>query len=423
MLRARVANCPLNHRPHDRCLATLAGLVVGGLLGCDSGTQLSGDGGPEEVVAPVPDAATGGWRDSATPWVPGPHATDCVHGGVTEQDLLFEGDGLDLSWTWANVESVPGGGWSVSGLGTLVERNEGSGWEEQYAATCPFDDVAGGGQCVARLAGTIGDRIVGRMWGVAHSALAWIDPAGPEAWDETLWAMSDPLIVRDDLAYAVWGGTDTKIMRWDGTAWAALTEVFPNELPYQLLWQIWADDGALFVAGARGSVVSLEAGGWRVHDVPTMATVTALFGFSGSDVWVGDDAGGLFHYDGTTWSAMEWPNRAEELGSSACAEPVGISGMWGVDGVLFLHSGYEVLRWDGTRFDVLGWWPGHSRDDGLCEGGTRVVRLRGASATQVFALVVPLNPGESVSNPGDGVPGCVSRPAVLWWDGSLFHWI
>ena len=100
--------------------------------------------------------------------------------------------------------------------------------------------------------------------------------------------------------------------------------------------------------------------------------------------------------------------------------------MWGADGVLFLHTSFELVRWDGTSFEVLGNWPSEwiTTDHGsACSGGLRILRMAGYSPTELFLGVVPDTPGDVIfEGPSiDDYDSCYAWPLLLWWDGSTFH--
>lgn len=79
-----------------------------------------------------------------------------------------------------------------------------------------------------------------------------------------------------------------------------------------------------------------------------------------------------------------------------------------------LPGGTASCWYDGSGFAVLAYWPPAAAPDGAtCMGGTRIVRLRGLSPSEVFLAVTEVSPtGE-----------CPQRPFLLRWDGSAFHWM
>ncbi len=408
--------------PRTWTSVVLAGLLISSFIatGCGPNLALQGDGGTPDAEGwspPIADIGVGGWRDSTTPWVPPPEPADCEGGGLTVIDILPTAAGIYLSWGWISYETTPDGPHWLVGRRSHLAFNAGDGWREFHAGLCPEYGLEPD-RCIARLSGAFGSRLLVRVWSEFHQ-LAYLESSELVMWPDSLWDASDPFVVSDDLGYAVWTGADSKVLRFVGGDWLPIPEVLPYDLPYSLLTAIWADAENLFLAGERGTVLSLEPTGWRNHVLPTTADMTALWGFGGEDVWAADRDAMLFHWDGSSWTRVEWPNEAASAGE-ACAEPNWITGMWGSGGVLFLHTGHEILRWNGVAFDVLGYWPGAPAPPWGCSGGIGILRVRGLSPNEVFFAASGLEDDEGVA---DGEYSCYSRPFVLFWDGTGFHWI
>ncbi|MBI5489847.1 MAG: hypothetical protein HY905_21105 [Deltaproteobacteria bacterium] len=82
-------------------------------------------------------------------------------------------------------------------------------------------------------------------------------------------------------------------------------------------------------------------------------------------------------------------------------------------GVLYFVTESQFARWDGTRVEVLGYWPFGLDTEGFCAGGVRPVALWGNSATEVFL---------AVAEPNRHRPGTYCNTiAVLRWDGTGLH--
>ncbi len=396
-------------------------------LRCGSHTNLDGpdgDAGAAEEWGPsVVDVAPGGWADSGTPWMPPPEHNPCAGAGFSYVDLLASEDALYLSWAWTSVRVDPGLGYHVLAVNSAVSANRGAGWTEVHHARDPLDAFPDQ-VCVARLAGCPAGQLVVRVWeseGI-HAPLANLDESGLHLWPDSLWDISDPYFVSDSLAYAVWGGTDSKVLRFDGSDWIPVVEVLPYDLPYQLVSKIWADERDLFVAGERGTILSLDDTGWRNHALGTTRPISALWGLAGDDVWAADDGGALFHWDGVRWSVQDWPNLASEE-AEPCDEPQSIIGIWGSGDTVYFHTVREILAWRGGEWDVLGYWPGTRAAEGRCDGGVAVLALAGLSATTVFFAAAELEPEDEVGDTTVYTRTCLNRPFVLFWDGSTFHWI
>jgi hypothetical protein len=189
------------------------------------------------------------------------------------------------------------------------------------------------------------------------------------------------------------GDPNQKVVSYDGSTWGPLPVAYT---PYQVE-HLWADEENVFCAGPDGTIISLEDGEWRIHDTRTLEDFYAIWGFGGADVWAGTDGGDLLHYDGESWTSVEWP---------CLGEYCEINAMWGDEGVLFFHDNRQLTMWDGTSFKVLLFSD--------AEAGSRLLinAIWGNSPTEVFLAVQD----EGHPNPQCGIY------YLLWWDGSEFHW-
>ncbi len=391
------------------------------ILGCgDPGTTLGGDALEDTPWAPaIPDAGEVGWRDATDPWRVEDAVTNCIQGGDTQFDLWVDEVGLWSLWTWTEFATTSGMD-PRDRTRTRLDLNEGEGWSGVYDASCgrepPPDWDA---RCLSALVGRLGSALVGVAWGISltRTPLVSLEGGTTRAWSDDALGLVSPTFVREDLAYAILPGTDVKVVRWRGTAW----EPLPAVLPYREVTQLWADENEVWVAGTRGTVLSLEGASWRVHAVPGLTDAAALFGFSGTDVWVSGRAGELLHWDGATWTGVPW--EVAETAGSPCAYPDWIYGMWGRDGMLFLHTGNAILRWSGGRLSVLGAWPPERDASGACVGGVLLLRVRGLSPNEVFFAAMEPQATDRPFDPAADQPLCVNRPFVLRWDGAAFHWM
>jgi hypothetical protein len=121
-------------------------------------------------------------------------------------------------------------------------------------------------------------------------------------------------------------------------------------------------------------------------------------GFSPTDVWAGTLEGGLYHYDGSAWSAVTWPG-------TGCASDAGIRGLWGADGVLFIYGPTALARWDGKQMQTLAQW---SCDPS--QGSVLISSLWGNSPTEVFSGITDQR--QSVQPLWLRVPTRFRRPAA-----------
>jgi hypothetical protein len=80
---------------------------------------------------------------------------------------------------------------------------------------------------------------------------------------------------------------------------------------------------------------------WGIPNVPAGDYLPA-WGFGPNDVWLGNGAGQLVHYDGATWKAIT----ASPSGSA-------IGRLWGAAGQVYFNTNIEFGRWNGQSVDVL----------------------------------------------------------------------
>ncbi|MBI5486397.1 MAG: hypothetical protein HY905_03605 [Deltaproteobacteria bacterium] len=392
--------------------------------GCGGNTNLTGDGEFEGETAevdlgpPVPDAGTG-WRDSSEPWAPPPRVAEDCQWQNYAFDLWPGSDGLYALYAVRFTRHE-------IARSLEVRVNGGDGWTGYFSGDSPC-------YTPRYLAGTIGEALIAAGTTVDTSStvgtLAAISPEGLRQLVECdVPPVTNAFVVSDTLAYATVPAPDAvPVLRFDGEGWSEMVEgPIPVVRPLPLLW---ADDDDLFMAGGGGLVVSREGTGWYIHDIGTTNDVVSLWGFDGDDVWAGDTSGELFHFDGTTWASVAWPNVAAT--GNLCDSAVHAAlGLWGSDGVLYIsagdldpeHAGVDpvgavsgsgdaIVRYDGA-FEVIAHWPPSNR--AVCENdGVKIWRVRGTSANEVFVMA---------EGRPDPVTGC-KRPFVLLWDGSEFRWI
>ncbi|MBN1774593.1 MAG: hypothetical protein JXB32_25255 [Deltaproteobacteria bacterium] len=370
------------------------------------------DGDDRPTPPPIGDAGDTGWGDSDAPWLPEPdEVTICEGFGSTQLDLWAGDDGVYVAWSWMEIDHPEGGPWHAGPAHGRIDFNDGTGWSQRWASDRDVGTTWTSGVMVYDMVGRIGDRIATRL---AHPdrlpACSWmlVGLWTSSPWEGLPQTASQPFVVDDDLAYAVWpddAAGDTKMIRWDGATWG----VVPAVLPYDRVSLVWADEDDLFVAGERGTVLSLEGDSWRVLDAGTLDNIVAIWGFGPDDLWLGTIRGGLRHFDGASWTAPEWPDRALEDGD----DPRPILGMTGADGVLFFLTRRQVTRWDGTAFDVLGYW--HSRSSDLAPFLLKAIAAR--SPSELFVAAAQPD--------GDfyATDMCLNRPFVMRWDGAVWHWM
>lgn len=100
------------------------------------------------------------------------------------------------------------------------------------------------------------------------------------------WALQDMGSIADligvsgstDTVVAVGGRANSRISRWDGSAWTGATLAFPG------LSGVWVDaDGTATAVGSQGLILQVPAGGVEATQVesPTFLVLHSVFGFTG----------------------------------------------------------------------------------------------------------------------------------------------
>ncbi|WP_434444822.1 hypothetical protein [Lentzea sp. E54] len=169
------------------------------------------------------------------------------------------------------------------------------------------------------------------------------------------------------------GGDDivTSVWRYDGVAW--------TEVPYPVgstpggvtIRDMSLVDGRVWLVGYSGSrAVFHEWTGqeWREHQppaecvmggFPNFCTVNAVRAFAADDVWAagngwwnGHIGPVLFHWDGTSWSAVPVGGTGQAL-SLQSIDGTSSRDIWAVGDTGGMGSGTLVVRGDGTTWQVL----------------------------------------------------------------------
>ncbi len=379
--------------------------LVLGTAACDGGTTLSGadaDADAEPWRPPV-DVVEGGWRDSSEPWDP-PVPWDCRYARYQPLGIWSEPTGIFTTYGWEEFRVNTGTG-GAELLGTYVSlfHNDGAGWTESWRRSC----AEGGSDptCIERIAG----RVTGGLLGWGSSAVGLTvgsDVMFP--WPE-LSGLGDIFVVNERLAY---GLRERRVFLFDGSTWGPL----PGAVPAMSFNAIWGSESEIWVVGGTGAVAEWVGDGWRIHDARTVLAFTTVWGTGGRHVWAGTAWGRLFHYDGETWSEVSWPDASE---GSSCRATIILS-MWGAGDTVFFNTADQIVRWDGTDFEVLGYWPAE-RTSGECRGGVRIQALWGNAVEEVFAAAV--DAGTLRPECGSGASNPAGTPFVLYWDGAAFRWI
>jgi hypothetical protein len=286
--------------PGGSCLNNVCEPCAPGRAGCQFSGWQAMTSGTEENLAAVWVAALG------DAYAVGDHGT------------LLHYDGL----VWSPIADVPGLDASVSLIGIWGQAEprdiyllgssrqvfhfSGGTWSmsmppsanvvSALTARSPSDVFAGG--------------ILGESWHFDGSQ-----------WQSVTASQTSPLATFSALATAgntVFGagkvGNDGQIWMLQGSAWTtALTGIGPA------VKAVWIHDSSGLAVGLTGGtpVAAVFDGTWKAAPVPPPAgDYYAVWGSSGSDIFVGGPNGTLQHFDGTAWKQMTAPSSVKVAGIS-----------------------------------------------------------------------------------------------------------
>jgi hypothetical protein len=157
---------------------------------------------------------------------------------------------------------------------------------------------------------------------------------------------------------------------------------------------VWANHDFAITAGYDQTIAMLTGSAPMtvLSGVPA-GEYQSVWAFAPDDVWFGNRAGQLVHYDGSHWQAH--PSGSRNMGSP------GIQNLWGTPGTLYFTTSTELGRWDGARAEILL----STRSD------TNIGGIWGRSANEVFIALKDWRYRDNA---------CGSVFA-LWFDGTQFH--
>jgi hypothetical protein len=138
---------------------------------------------------------------------------------------------------------------------------------------------------------------------------------------------------------AVFVGTDG-IVQFDGARW--FVPVTPSSgRGWSGVWGSASDD--VYVVGYRGRILHFDGTAWSPVQVPTKADLYGVWGRSADDVFVVGASGTVLHYDGTRWSRRQ------------TGRDRGLTEIWGSSGsdVYAAESGGALLHYDGRRWSPV----------------------------------------------------------------------
>lgn len=336
-------------------------------IGCGGRTMLDGrptvgtaSGGSTGTSGQNTGGTGSGWRESHQPFCSSPAAS---------------GDILRDLQVWSDARGVFVLVGFDSGSST-ISTNTGSGWNATYTwssrdglpgltgfpngplvvypgSVCPIDFIDGG---VASCAGAQN--------------------------------VNDVAVVNSNLAYGVY---QDRVLRFDGNFWTQLGGPLPSA-GQRLAESVWADASTIVVIADGGRVFVISPGGDPVLQTGIPGVDShGVWGFGASDIWIGNNEGQLYHYDGVAWS----------LKASIPGDCHQIWKLWGSEGSLFVLTSSLFGRWDGSGITTLS--------SLACDDTASFWDLWGNSPSEVFVVL---------EDRTHGIAGC--GPAqVQWFNGSV----
>ena len=136
---------------------------------------------------------------------------------------------------------------------------------------------------------------------------------------------------------------------------------------------LWNDNTVTYTTYTSG----ITAKRWRDFTLPTLAMgeeVTAIWGNSLQNIWIGTSQGKVFRWDGSTWSSI------------ATGVTYAIRDIWGASSVdiWLVGDSNNALHWNGASFDVLAMPSGAGGVYNRVHGGSGLVWAVGNSGTIAF---------------------------------------
>ena len=130
-------------------------------------------------------------------------------------------------------------------------------------------------------------------------------------------------------------GTDSAVMRWDGTRWTAMTAAATEQ--FRAVWALAPSH--VIAAGELGTIQRYNGSTWSTQLVDATWRFNAIVGTGASEAFIAGSKG-LMRYDGSTWTAFAAP------------DPVEVTDLWGTSG-----SDLYVIDVNGklSRRDATGW--------------------------------------------------------------------
>lgn len=359
--------------------------VASSTTGTGSSVAATGGAGSAAAVEPVDT------RPARPTWTsPFTTAVGTTGWEQSTQPICDANQGLEGAFNvWADTRGVFAvvaagcnvlAGASCGKDGASVKFNDGSGWKLLYqfaSGTVDYPELYGGFPDDQLVVGGTFD---------GQPSLAFVSKGSMTKQTE----ITEPrgaFAVSKDLAYAIDGMT---LKRYSAGAWSKV-----GESTSQLL-ALWADSQTVIAVGADQTIL-MKTGTSALAPIPGVpaGVYGSVWAFGANDIWAGNTAGQLVHYDGSKWKTIETASK-DTSGS-------GISHLWGAAGTLYFTTYSEMGRWNGTTVQML-LTPSADRSP-------QFSGIWGRSANEVFVALRDSTYKKYA---------CGSA-FMLWFDGTQFH--
>jgi hypothetical protein len=267
---------------------------------------------------------------------------------------------------------------STSSAEATIQRNSGDGWAPRtFSVTGPAAPGLTG------FVGTSAFPFV--VYGTSSCPIRFVDSTAAYG---TCYPASIHVtgvsVVSKQLVYAVY---QDHVLRYDGLDWTHWGPALPGTSVQAQA--VWANTDTVVVAANQGQVYLANGGELHLQSGLPNEDYTAAWGFGSRDIWVGNDAGQLVHYDGSTWSATAQVD-------ISCS---GIRSLWGSKDTLYFTTEHAMGMIKGGAVQIL-----HSYD---CDSTTTVLGVWGNSNEEVFFA----------TQDRTNINGCCAGVSLLWYDG------
>ncbi len=276
--------------------------------------------------------------------------------------------------------------------GTALQFNDGTGWRIIYGDSpngaqltgFPTGPVVLSTSSSLIFVGGVNDTFGGP--GLASATLETLP------WDATQEAIAGAFFDAPDHAYLITATGDASVpsvlREYRAGSWNNL-----GKLASPCTGALWAGGGALVSATGNQDICE----GTSASDIALLPGIPAgdynsVWGFSANDIWFGNRAGQLVHFDGHTWQVVQ-------------TEAQGFINLWGADGVIYYYSNEIFGRWNGTTAETL-------LREAPTPNGFGIQGVWGRSKDEVF---LAMEGDYSLTNYRCG------DFRLVWFDGKQFH--